>query len=127
MSLDITLEADSRLTRCHMKKVLELLGATQTDEADVLTAFFPESNMGLLYRDTVNIAEHLTDGFESATWPVQSRATFRLSAAHYDKCMEDLRKFLENLSELTEAFFTVAFQYERLLAYRNDQGLNFVE
>jgi hypothetical protein len=128
MSIEITLEADARLNRGDIKRLLEACGATGVvEKRDDMTANFPESKMAFLFRDNLKITQALTDGMEGMGWVIGSRMTFRYVIENYDKCESELRRFVEKLAGSKEAFFVVAFQYEGMRAIRDQRGLRFFE
>jgi hypothetical protein len=128
MSIEITLEADARLRREQVKEILRACGVSNVlEENDNLTAEFPDSCMSLLLRDNVKNLAPLTEGMEEIGWVIGVRLTFRFVIANYDKCELDLRRFLERMAECSDAFFVVAFQYEKVRAIRDSNGLKFME
>jgi len=127
MPIEITLEADARLNRECVKEVLVACGVSNFLEIkESLTADFPDSNMSLFLRDNLKNSNLLTEEMEWVDWFVGMRLTFRYSIINYDNCNIDLRQFLDKLTEFSDAYFVVAFQYEKVLAMRDGHGLKIL-
>lgn len=128
MSIEITLEAETQLTRDNVKTALKTCGVADIIEKDAsFTASFPDSKMSVLYRDHLGDSDVLTDNMEEKHWVIGSRMTFRYVVSNYEQCELEMLKFVKKLAELSEAFFVVAFQYERVWAIRDQDGLKIIE
>ena len=65
MAVEVTLEADKRLTRECFKQALLALGVSDLQEQrGTLSALFPRSGMTVVHRDEVEDSEALTMGME---------------------------------------------------------------
>jgi len=128
MSLEMTLEADSRLGREDAKKLLSDTGAIDFEEkSDGFVARFPDSNMSVLFRDGLKHGNALTEAIEDRGWLIGSRMTFRYMSNTFEKCDSELRLFVSNLAKESKAFFVVAFQYEEVWALSDEAGLRFMK
>jgi hypothetical protein len=129
MSLDITLEADDRLTRDQIKAALAASGASHPEDHQWgFKAVFPVSGMPFHYQDAGLGASSviLTTGMENAGWKFGSRSRLGYVHSRSKECDAQLAAFLEGLAERTEACFVVAYELETLIAIRDAQGLRFV-
>jgi hypothetical protein len=129
MSLAMTLELDAQINRDSVKSLLMTSNVMQvTETRERLTGNFPVSNMFFIFRDDNDQPSNvLTEGVQGITWPVGARMTFEFVTANYDKCSAQLRQFLEDLTELSPAYFVLSFQYERAYAIRDERGMRLLQ
>ena len=127
MSVQVFLEADSRLTKPGVVALLRMMGAavaeddelTDPDDLEV-SASLPGSSMsmhGKRQRDRRICAEDPGD----AKFDVAYRCAFTISSSEH--CMSDIDKFAEGVANATGAQFVVSWQFERTLMTNSTSGL----
>ena len=129
MSVQVFLEADSRLTKSGVVSLLRKMGAdvkeddelTDPDDPEV-RAWLPRSSMsmgGRVQRDSRIAAENPGD----ANFDVAYRCAFTMNSSEYEQCMADIDKFSEAIADELGAHFVVSWQLERTLLTNSSTGL----
>jgi hypothetical protein len=124
MSLDLTLEVDSRLSRESAKSALAQCSAELVEAQASMSGVF-SSGMTFLWRDASSDPVPMTESDEPLDWHIGSRMSFRVVASKYDECMGEVKRLLDLLARTSPAHFVLAFQYERVLALRDEKGLTY--
>ena len=122
------LEADGRLEK---EVILTALGQMEVTNivatGNGFSGNFPESNMYFYFSeersDTVLRAE---DWHEPAQWEVKMRMVFYYVISSLDRCSEQLHQFISLLSQFCSAKFVLSFQYEKVVAVRDEYGLRLL-
>ena len=127
MSTEMTLESDARLTRETVLEVLNSLGLSDvTVKGGDVVGSFPASGTWFFFREVKGDQAPTTTGMEDAGWRVGGRMVFRFYLPKYEQCKKDLGAFVVRVSEMSKAWFLVAFQYEVIVAIRDDDGLRWL-
>lgn len=129
MSVQVFLEADSRLTKPGVVSLMRKMGAEVTEDDELtdpddleVRAWLPGSSMsmgGRIQRDKRIAAESPGD----ANFEVAYRCAFTITSSKYEKCMADIDKFAEAIAEQLGAHFVVSWQLERTLMTNSSSGL----
>jgi hypothetical protein len=101
VSVQVFLEADSRLTKPGVVSLLRKMGAEVKEDGELMDtddlevqAWFPRSSMGMdgkVQRDKWIAAENPGD----ASFDVAYRCAFTINSLEYERCMADIDKFSE--------------------------------
>lgn len=128
MSISMDLEADYRLEKEVILSVLSQLKVTNIFEKENgFTGNFPDSNMYFYFSEEFSDpALRAENWVEKITWDVKMRMVFYYVIAAYDLCSEQLHQFLKLLSQSCSANYILSFQYEKVVAIRNERGLKFL-
>ena len=127
MSVQVFLEADSRLTKPGVVALLLKMGAAVVEDEELtdpddleVSALLPRSSMsmhGKTQRDRRICAEDPGD----AKFDVGYRCAFTINSS--EQCMSDIDKFAEGVANETGAQFVVSWQFERTLMTNSTSGL----
>ena len=129
MSVQVILEADSRLTKLGVVSLLREMGAEVTEDDELIDpddlevrAWLPRSSMsigGRVERDRRIAAENPGD----ADFDVAYRCAFTINSSEYTQCMADIDQFSEAIADELGAHFVVSWQLERTLLTNSSTGL----
>lgn len=129
MSVQVVLEADSRLTKPGVVSLLRKMGAEVTEDDELMDpddlevrAWLPRSSMsmgGRVERDRRIAEENPGD----ANFDVAYRCAFTINSSEYTQCMADIDKFSEAIADGLGAHFVVSWQLERTLLTNSSTGL----
>jgi uncharacterized protein (DUF2336 family) len=129
VSVQVILEADSRLTKSGVVSLLRKMGAEVIEDDELMDpddleirAWLPLSSMsmdGRVQRDRRIAAENPGD----ANFDVAYRCAFTMNASDYEACMADIDKFSEAIADELGAHFVVSWQLERTLLTNSSTGL----
>jgi hypothetical protein len=122
------LEADGLLNKEVILRVLDQLEVTNIVETENgFSGNFPESNMYFYCSDEcTDSILRAEDRGGPVQWEVKMRMVFYYVIASLNLCSEQLHQFLSLLSQSGSAKFVLSFQYEKVLAIRDDYGLRFL-
>ena len=129
MSVQVFLEADSRLSKPGVVSLLRKMGAEVTEDDELMDpdekevrVWFPRSSMGMHGRaqsDRRIAAEHPGD----ANFDVAYRCAFTINSSEYTQCMADIDMFSEAIADTLGAHFVDSWQFERTLLTNSSTGL----
>ncbi|WP_148289066.1 MULTISPECIES: hypothetical protein [Herbaspirillum] len=122
------LEADFRLEKDVVLRALRQLKVTNiVEKGNGFSGNFPESNMFFYFSEEFSDPTlRAEDWSEKITWDVKMRMVFYYVISTYDLCSEQLHQFLELLSQLCSANYILSFQYEKVVAIRDEDGLHIL-
>lgn len=128
MSISMDLEADYRLEKEIIVRVLSQLKVTNIlEKGNGFTGNFPESNMYFYFSEELSDPTLRAENWiEKVAWDVRMRMVFYYVIASYDLCREQLHQFLKLLSQSCSANYILSFQYEKVVAIRDERGLQFL-
>src|SRR5262249_6642641 len=86
-------------------------------------AFFPISGMSVGFRWRPEDVDIFTEGLSEATWKSRASMSFKYLLSEYEACETDLNAFVDRLAESTAANFALSYEYTKLLAVRDNNGL----
>jgi hypothetical protein len=126
VSVQVFLEADSRLTKPCVVALLFEMGATVMDDEELtdpddqeVSASLPFSSMSMHGKIQRNRRICAEDPGE-AKFDVAYRCAFTINSS--DECMSDIDKFAEGVANETGAHFVVSWQFERTLMTNSTSG-----
>jgi hypothetical protein len=71
------------------------------------------------------IPQLLAEGADKKfAWPVGTRIKFRYVNENFDECTSQLKAFISNLANVSNANFLLSFQYDTIYAVRDKGGLH---
>lgn len=128
MSISMDLEADYRLEKEVIVRVLSQLKVTNIlEKGNGFTGNFPESNMYFYFSEELSDPTLRAENWaEKIAWDVRMRMVFYYAISSYDLCSEQLHQFLKLLSQSCSANYILSFQYEKVVAIRDESGLQFL-
>ncbi|WP_155518259.1 hypothetical protein [Ralstonia solanacearum] len=124
MSVMMMVEADSRLSESAVLDALSSCGVNDVvSRSNGFGGNFPSSNMFFTYeRSTDEQQEIRTEGMRDSGWSVGCRLVFVYVIPHLAECGSQLDKFLQVISDVSEANWVLSFQYESICAVRDENG-----
>lgn len=137
MSITLNLEIDCQLRRDELIRALKSCGTNAFVEEEFgFSGYFTRSNMhfACFERTRPYWAESgmrscvIAEGVpRPLTWEICVRISFRYVLVSYEDCRDDLQKFMENLAQISKAYFVLSFQHEKVYAIRDENGLHILD
>ncbi|AST30051.1 hypothetical protein [Ralstonia pseudosolanacearum] len=131
MSIALNVEIDDRLTWSSLREIL--LGMELFISQEVqgeIRGGMPLSNMYVV-AEVVNDPSRIhpvTEGAEFAKdWVIGTRVGFYYVMSQYDQCSLEMHQFISKLMEVSDAYFIVAFENEKIFAVRDQDGLRVLD
>lgn len=126
MGLDIHLEADERLSIAAVSATLSELGALDISSDQTAVSGFFESGLAVSAECELDNHTLYAEDTKGMNFPVAIRCYLRISGPEPEdlSALADLENFVKHVSTKTEANFVVSFQYESVLYWNDNSGLN---
>jgi hypothetical protein len=127
MSLELKLELECGITVEELMKLLREVGAEIRPELGQLGLQFVESGMACYISESGAHRRVAADGMEDVDWEVCWRLTLRYSSNKFEEVMRDVKKTLYKLRDNTDGSFVLSFQFENIVAIRDENGLRLFD
>jgi len=127
MSITLNLEVANGVSLDEIKAVLASVKCSDIVNTESgFTAKFPETNVSISVKTNLSDTSVLTEDIEEPNWEVGLRMYFDIDPT-LSNSLDDVRRFVVNLSAQTSFKFALSFQYETLYAKKDLGGLEFSE
>ncbi|ATI30027.1 MULTISPECIES: hypothetical protein [Ralstonia solanacearum species complex] len=131
MSIALNVEIDNRLAWSSLRDVLVGMELFISHEGQAeIRGGMPLSNMYVV-AEVVNDPSRMhpvTEGADFAKdWVIGTRVGFYYVMSQYDQCSLEMNQFISKLMEVSDAYFIVAFENEKILAVRDQDGLRVLD
>ena len=131
MSVEVYLEADSRLTKPAVVALLRKIGAVLVEDEELiapndleLRAVLPTSRMFMYGKKTGRNRRICAEDPGDVKFEVEYRCAFTVNSSEHWRA--DLDTFAEAVANDTGAHFVVSWQFERTLMTNSESGLRRV-
>ena len=126
MTITMSLEIESGISMSKVSRVLSEVGAELCVDSDGVSRNFDISNTYFVFRECDGFDEVVTEGV-SVGWAVGVRGAFHCPVDSLAESSDDIKRFLNVLSEEKNCRFILSFEYESVYAIRDEGGLRFLK
>jgi len=123
MSLDLWLEADERLSRPTLIRLLNTLGASRVASETGVDQYAYPSGLSACPMENEGNPRIKAEDPRGLNFKVNSRCILRTDLASYDESVGDLKRLLFEIASQTGAYFVVSSQLESALYVHQGEGV----
>ncbi|MWK59160.1 hypothetical protein GO594_24500 [Pseudomonas otitidis] len=122
----MSLEIESGISMNEISRALSEVGAELCVDSDGVSGNFDISNTYFVFRECDGFDGVVAEGV-NVGWVVGARGAFHCPVDSLAESSDDIKRFLNFLSEEESCRFILSFEYESVYAIRDEDGLRFLK